>query len=65
MNPKLSIVVPFFNEVDNVLPLYRAISDAVLTMDIIYELVFVDDGSRDRTALVDELVDHQQREIGR
>lgn len=53
MNPKLSIVVPFFNEVDNVAPLYRAISDAVLTMDVTYELIFVDDGSQDGT--VDQL----------
>lgn len=49
MNPKLSIVVPFFNEVDNVEPLYQAISSAVLKMDCTYELILVDDGSSDGT----------------
>lgn len=49
MNVKLSIVVPFYNEVDNAAPLHRAISDAVMAMDCTYELIFVDDGSSDGT----------------
>src|SRR5437879_13192917 len=42
-----SIVVPFFNEVDSIKPLYESI---VKVMDVLghsYEMVFVDDGSRD------------------
>ena len=49
MKAKLSIVVPFYNEVDNVAPLYRAVSDAVLALNCTYELIFVDDGSEDGT----------------
>lgn len=49
MNVKLSIVVPFFNEADNVRPLYRALFSALASMDCTYEMVFVDDGSSDGT----------------
>ena len=49
MSLRLSIVVPLFNEVDNVIPLYRAISHVALTMGSSYELIFVDDGSDDGT----------------
>jgi glycosyltransferase involved in cell wall biosynthesis len=46
---KLSIVVPCYNE-EKVLPLfYEEISKELKKLDVDYELVFVDDGSRDRT----------------
>ena len=45
----LSIIVPVYNEEDNVLPMYEAIRDAVAPIDRTIELVFVDDGSRDAT----------------
>jgi len=48
----ISIIVPLFNEVENVRPLYAAIIDA---MDAAYyevEVIFVDDGSTDKTAVV-------------
>ena len=43
----LSVVVPFFDEEDNVQPLYEAIHRAVTPMGRSYEVIFVDDGSRD------------------
>ncbi len=46
---KLSIIVPLYNEEDNVAPLYRAIREAVLPLGLETEIIFVDDGSRDRT----------------
>ena len=49
MNVKLSIVVPFYNEVDNVRPLYEALFNALAKMESTYEMVFVDDGSSDGT----------------
>jgi glycosyltransferase involved in cell wall biosynthesis len=45
----LSVIVPLYNEEDNVFPLYRAIVAAVCPLGIDYELIFVDDGSRDAT----------------
>lgn len=49
MKPKLSIVVPLYNEFDNVKLLYDAISAAAIEMRITYEIIFVDDGSSDGT----------------
>lgn len=60
--PKLSVVVPFFNEEDNIEPLYRGIVSAVASLQIDYEVVFVDDGSRDGThARAVELARHDAR----
>ena len=44
-----SIVVPLYNEQDNVLPLYTRIVEAMVDTGGPYEIVFVDDGSRDGT----------------
>jgi glycosyltransferase involved in cell wall biosynthesis len=42
-------VVPLFDEEDNVAPLHDAIRRAIEPLRLDYELLFVDDGSRDRT----------------
>ncbi len=47
--PDLSIVVPLYNEEDNVTPLFEAILDVVRALDRRAELILVDDGSRDAT----------------
>ena len=44
---KYSIVVPLFNEQESVTPLYVKIIDVMDTPGEPYEIVFVDDGSRD------------------
>ena len=49
MTVTLSIIVPLYNEEDNVRPMYEAIRAAVLPLDRSTELIFVDDGSRDAT----------------
>lgn len=46
--PRLSVVVPLFNEEDNVAPMVEEIARALAGWD--YELILVDDGSTDRTA---------------
>jgi glycosyltransferase involved in cell wall biosynthesis len=48
---KLSVVVPLFNEEDNVRPLVQAVRNA-LTSHPAWELVLVDDGSRDQSAAI-------------
>ncbi|MFO7901845.1 MAG: glycosyltransferase family 2 protein [Pirellulaceae bacterium] len=45
----LSIIVPLFNEEENIFPLYRSIVAALDPLAIDYELIFVDDGSSDAT----------------
>ena len=47
--PELSIVVPLYNEEDNVGRLHDAVSNGVTHAVPDFELVLVDDGSRDRT----------------
>lgn len=49
MNPDLSIIVPLYNEEDNVRPLFDAIAAAVAPLPLTVELLLVDDGSRDAT----------------
>jgi glycosyltransferase involved in cell wall biosynthesis len=48
-NPQLSVIVPFFNEEDSIDPLYEALTRALDPLAIHYELVLVDDGSKDQT----------------
>jgi len=47
--PNYSIVVPFHNEEENVTKLYDRVKDVMELVGSSFELVFVDDGSRDRT----------------
>jgi glycosyltransferase involved in cell wall biosynthesis len=45
----LSIIIPTFDEEDNVEPLYQALMDTVPARGRSFEIIFVDDGSGDRT----------------
>ncbi|MEE9432509.1 MAG: glycosyltransferase family 2 protein [Melioribacteraceae bacterium] len=45
----LSIVIPFYNEEDSIRPLYDAVTDAMSKLDYSYELILVDDSSKDNT----------------
>jgi len=46
---ELSVVVPFFNEEENIGRLYEKLSDVLDTLPYASEMVFVDDGSKDST----------------
>jgi len=52
-NPRVdvdvSIVVPLMNEEDNIVELYREIAEMMDAQTLNYEVVFVDDGSQDKT----------------
>lgn len=45
----LSIIVPLYNEEESIVPLYESIVKSVGELGLEYEIVFVDDGSRDST----------------
>lgn len=47
--PELSVIVPFYNEEENVGPLYDEIKAALVTTGKTHEMVFINDGSRDET----------------
>lgn len=47
--PEVTVVVPLFDEEDNVVPLFRALAASLGELGRTYEVVAVDDGSRDAT----------------
>ncbi|MBI3879741.1 MAG: glycosyltransferase family 2 protein [Verrucomicrobia bacterium] len=49
MSAEISIIVPVFDEADNVLPMAREVAAAFKDVNHPWELVFVDDASRDAT----------------
>jgi glycosyltransferase involved in cell wall biosynthesis len=56
MQLDLSVVVPLYNEEESLRPLYAAIVAGVEPLGVSFEIVFVDDGSRDGTVrLADEI----------
>jgi polyisoprenyl-phosphate glycosyltransferase len=50
--PELSVVVPFFNEQENVAEVYRRLAKTLPPIVRDFELVFVNDGSRDATTSI-------------
>src|SRR5499427_5682416 len=57
-----SIVVPFFNEQENVPPLYMKLTEVMDGVGEPYELIFVDDGSKDNTfKVLSDIYEHDRR----
>jgi polyisoprenyl-phosphate glycosyltransferase len=48
----LSIVIPVFNEEENIPQLYERLVSAAPSWDLAFEVILVDDGSRDKTLLL-------------
>jgi len=48
-NIDFSIIVPLFNEEESIGPLYEAIKKGIENVDLKHEIIFVDDGSSDKT----------------
>jgi glycosyltransferase involved in cell wall biosynthesis len=63
MAPRLSVIVPFYNEEDSIDPMHAAIVAAVEPLHITFEMVFVDDGSRDATALRADAIARADRRV--
>jgi glycosyltransferase involved in cell wall biosynthesis len=49
---KLSIIIPVYNEAENLPLLMQALSSALNPLAITWEVIFVDDGSKDNSAAV-------------
>jgi glycosyltransferase involved in cell wall biosynthesis len=59
---RYSIVVPFFNEQENIPTLYMKITEVMDSIGEPYEMVFVDDGSKDNTyRVLSEIYEHDRR----
>jgi glycosyltransferase involved in cell wall biosynthesis len=62
MAVQYSIVIPLYNEQDNVRALYSRIVQAMRRVSDGYEILFVDDGSRDKTfTILSEICDEDSR----
>ena len=62
MSVELSIVVPIYNEEENVAALYESIREALAPTSLEYELIFVDDGSSDASfRLLKGIADQDRR----
>ncbi len=47
--PALSLVIPLYNEQDNIEPLYQDLTEALEALNKPYEVIIVDDGSKDES----------------
>lgn len=58
-----SIIIPIYNEEENISLLYEEIEDALQKTDYQYEIIFVDDGSSDRSLEVLTLLEKESDHI--
>lgn len=62
MSSRLTIVIPAFNEADNIRPLMAELVPVLEGLGLRWSVIFVDDGSRDETlALVRDLTESDER----
>src|SRR2546429_1298940 len=67
---RYSIVVPFYSEQENIPPLYMKLTEVMDGIGEPYELVFVDDGSKDDSfKVLSEIYEHdgrsEERRVGK
>ena len=59
---RYSIVVPFYNEQENIPTLYMKITEVMDSIGEPYEMVFVDDGSKDNSyRVLSDIYEHDRR----
>jgi dolichol-phosphate mannosyltransferase len=59
----ISVVVPVFNEQDNLVNFYQAVCDNFVPLAYEFEILFVDDGSNDATPLILERLTHADTRV--
>ena len=63
-NLELSIIIPVFNEQDNINPLLTQVQDTMSNQKLTWELLVIDDGSSDETAMrVREFIAHSDASV--
>ena len=48
----LSVIIPVFNEEENISPLYTELTEVLGNIELPYEIIFIDDGSTDNSFIV-------------
>lgn len=62
MPAELSVIIPLMNEEENVYELYNRLTAVLLQLGITYEIILVDDGSRDHTLqLIEKICSEDSR----
>jgi glycosyltransferase involved in cell wall biosynthesis len=61
--PEISIVVPVYNEEENLLPLHDKLAEALGALGLTYEILYVDDGSSDRSFALLESIAQKDRNV--
>jgi Glycosyltransferases involved in cell wall biogenesis len=62
-NPAISLVIPVFNESENLLELYDEIIDSCENLKRTYEIIFVDDGSWDDSFVLLKKIQSQDSKV--
>ncbi len=59
----ISIIIPVWNEEDNIKPLHKALNQVMRKTNKYYEIIFIDDGSTDNTAKAIKSLGRKDRHI--
>ena len=59
----LSVIIPLYNEEENVQILYEKLKESLLPLVKEYEILFVDDGSSDRTLSILEEIQSKDNRV--
>lgn len=62
--PHYSVIIPVFNEQDSLVPLMQGIRETLEPLGKGYEILFVDDGSKDRTPEILERLHLEDSRVG-
>lgn len=60
---KVSIVIPLYNEEENAEILHQRLKEAVDKLGLEYEIIYVDDGSADRTLAILETIQEKDKKV--
>jgi len=59
----LSIVIPVYNEEENILPLYHRLRDTLNKLKLTYEIIWINDGSSDDSLVVLKKIHQHERSV--
>jgi dolichol-phosphate mannosyltransferase len=62
-NPQISVVVPLYNEEENIRELHRRVTASLTALGMSFELLFVNDGSKDTTPQLLEALQQQDARV--
>jgi len=50
--PRISVVIPVYNEEENLPELFRELTEVLEKLSVSFEIIFIDDGSKDRSGAI-------------